>query len=122
MKKDPCIRLLETIREEGSKYNPPEIRLGRVLSSLPSLQISIGELVLNREDLYLSTSLMDKSLQATFTGSIKGTIDEEVKEIKGSEIVGQLSLKSTLSKGDLVVVHPFNNSQNYIVIGKVVSL
>ncbi|MCT4631961.1 MAG: DUF2577 domain-containing protein [Firmicutes bacterium] len=122
MKKDPCIKLLETIRAEGSKYNPPEIRLARVLSPLPSLQISIGDLVLNSDDLYLSTSLMEREFEATFIGDIKGRMDEEEKEIKESMMIGQISLKSTLSIGDLLVVYPFNNSQKYIVIGKVVSL
>jgi hypothetical protein len=54
--KNPYSELLNLMREQGAKYNPPTIQLGRVISATP-LKIIIGDLQLDKSDIYINDSI-----------------------------------------------------------------
>lgn len=50
--------LVDFIREQGKKHNPPSILLGTVVHAPPSLVIGAAGIQLDGDDLYVASDLM----------------------------------------------------------------
>ncbi|SKA99321.1 Protein of unknown function [Caloramator quimbayensis] len=54
--KNPYSELLQVMREQGAKYNPPTIEIGQIISATP-LKIKINDLQLDKSDIYINDSI-----------------------------------------------------------------
>lgn len=60
MDRDPSIELIETMREQGKYFNVKEVFFGEVLSPPPSLRVKMDDIVLEKDDLYITQALLDR--------------------------------------------------------------
>lgn len=97
MDRDPSIEFIETMREQGKYYNEKEVFFAEVLSPPPSLRIKMEDIVLEKDDLYITQALKDRP--------------------SASE---ESNYRFKLKTGDKVIV--IYTSDMYIVIDKVVKV
>lgn len=57
--KNPYSELINMMREQGAKYNPPSLQLGIVMTSQP-LKIKSGDMQLNLNNLLLADNIKNK--------------------------------------------------------------
>lgn len=108
-------KLLNIMRKQGSKDNPTTLLLG-VMQSEDS--VKIGDLILKKEDLYISSNLpksFSKELVTPYVSSVKLTVEGIIT--KTEEVV---EMKEGLKKGDIVAVMKLNNNNTYAILAKVV--
>ena len=102
---DAYERIIEQMRKSGKYYNAPTPQIGVVSSGK---KIKIDNLVINKDDY-----LMDCNLRFSDSGRVYFHTDgtgESLSEYK----------KNILSEGDRVLVMKLENSEQYIVLSKVV--
>lgn len=85
--KNPYTSIVSLMREQGSVNNPPTMGIGEVKSTSP-LTISINDLTLYEDDLYINSSLLDNyDRQGSFTSKAiakaTGRIKTKTKEKAG---------------------------------------
>lgn len=108
---DGYSKMLMLFRNEGSKYNPPTLLLGEMTSST---DITIGKLVLDEDDYYISEHLTKPILtELNFTIDSSGGISHSHGWTDKSKYL------KPLKKGDLVLLYPLNDDK-FVVIDKVV--
>lgn len=84
MKKDPLSRLVNLIREEGKKYNPPSIILSKVISPPPNLKIEYRGVEIDKDNILISQYLLT-DYKRTYE-VIEGTEEEEVESVFSFDI------------------------------------
>ena len=94
-------------REDGKYYNSDDIVIG-VVKSISPIQISYGELPLNRENLLINRQLLDWTEIIESTTSTNNDHSHTITEIKH---------KSMLNAGDSVLLYRINDK--YAVLGVV---
>ena len=94
-------------REDGKYYNSDDIVIG-VVKSISPIQISYGELPLNRENLLINKQLLD------WTETVECTTSTNDKH---SHTITTIKHKSILNAGDSVLLYRINDK--YAVLGVV---
>ena len=97
--------ILNNMREQGKYYNSDDIVVG-VVNSISPIQISYGELPLNRENLLINKRLLDWTEEVEATTDTSGSHSHTITEIKH---------KGCLNVGDSVLLYPINDK--YFVLG-----
>ena len=97
-------QMLEMMRAQGKKDNPPTIQLGIMQSSN---SVKLGDLLLGAEDLYIADYL-----KAGYTRSASFSLDGDSKH-------SSLQFAGYLKKGDLVAVQKLPNNM-YLILCRVV--
>lgn len=121
--------MLEMMRAQGAKDNPPILQLGVMLSSN---SVKIDDLTLYPEDLYIADYLV-----AGYTRQIKVpyvswvSVDTTQSNPFASKdnpdpdtsfsTQAQITYTDGLKKGDLVAVQKLQNNNMYVIIARVVS-
>ena len=100
----PFNNLIDMFREEGKFYNEPSFYFAKVTSELPNLKVMINDMELDKNNLLIDKSLLDRH-NYSITCS-EGNINH--------------NLKDKLSIGDKVVMLRDNNK--FIIISKVVNV
>ena len=100
----PFNNLIDMFREEGKFYNEPSFYFAKVTSELPNLKVMINDMELDKNNLLIDKSLLDR--HNYYINCSEGTINH--------------NLKDKLSIGDKVVMLKDNNK--FIIISKVVSI
>ena len=101
---NPFSELINVLREEGSFYNEPSFYFAKVTSELPNLKVMLNDMELNKNNLLIDKSLLDRHNYSVSCSD--GSITH--------------NLKDKLSVGDKVVMLRDNNK--FIIISKVVSV
>ena len=101
---NPFNDLINVLREEGSFYNEPSFYFAKVTSELPNLKVMLNDMELNKNNLLIDKSLLDRHNYSVSCSN--GSITH--------------NLKDKLSVGDKVVMLRDNNK--FIIISKVVSI
>src|SRR5699024_1808673 len=101
---NPFSELINVLREEGSFYNEPSFYFEKVTSELPNLKVMLNDMELNKNNLLIDKSLLDRHNYSVSCSN--GSITH--------------NLKDKLSVGDKVVMLRDNNK--FIIISKVVSV
>ena len=101
---NPFSELINVLREEGSFYNEPSFYFAKVTSELPNLKVMLNDMELNKNNLLIDKSLLDRHNYSVNCSN--GSITH--------------NLKDKLSVGDKVVMLRDNNK--FIIISKVVSV
>lgn len=144
MKSNPYINLINKMQTHGAAKNPPSITIATVVQSPPNLQIQIGALLLDSDNILIADYLVNNYSRSysidgdiAFNQSINGVTNDEYIEGVGSHSHnvtssanintnytsnGQLVFNDTLSTGDLLAVMPTSDEQTYIVLCKLLSL
>lgn len=129
--KNPYSDLVSIMQNQGAKYNPPSVTLGKVINPLPDLIILIGDLQVDKENLLLADDLQEHHRLinmplTTAAGSTDqtsvadhGTHSHNMNQIGFDD--WDIKVESCLVKNDLVAVLPLAGYQKYIVLCKVVS-
>lgn len=119
MKNEPYEKFINMFRQEGSSYNPPQMRLGTVVSVTP-LVIKTGELQLTKEDILVNSNITDISVDFTLDNT-KANGNACEGSISSIEIPnGTMKLKSILKENDVVALQPISDCQTWIILCKVV--
>lgn len=101
---NPFSELINVLREEGSFYNEPSFYFAKITSELPNLKVMLNDMELNKNNLLIDKSLLDRHNYSVSCSN--GSITH--------------NLKDKLSVGDKVVMLRDNNK--FIIISKVVSI
>ena len=114
---------------QGS-INIPAVAIGKVLSPPPELIVQVGDLQLDKDDIYVADYLLQgyqrhvNIAQAAVTGQTQ--IGGGPAHLHQMDVVGiadtTVSMLDTLKIGDYVAVLPTEDKQTYIVLCKVVGL
>lgn len=118
-----CETLIELMRQEGSKNNPPVIELGEMLSAT---ECRIGENDLELEDLYIAEHLIahERTVDIEAGGHIDATTTTDSghshKILSMSWSDTKLRIHTTLKKGDIVAAYRISEDK-YLIFAKVVS-
>lgn len=139
MQEDPFAGLLHMMREQGAKYNPPSMCIGRVITSEP-LHIKIYDQDLYDDDVLIADYLLADykreasvnisgqlaaTTQATSGGSGYDAFASHTHSISGNATCigeGELTFKDYFKKDDLLAVMPLIEEQQYIILARVVRL
>ena len=101
---NPFSELINVLREEGSFYNEPSFYFAKVTSELPNLKVMLNDMELNKNNLLIDKSLLDRH-NYSITCS-EGNINH--------------NLKDKLSIGDKVVM--LRDGNKFIIMSKVVRI
>lgn len=101
---NPFSELINVLREEGSFYNEPSFYFAKVTSELPNLKVMLNDMELDKNNLLIDKSLLDRHNYSVNCSN--GSITH--------------NLKDKLSVGDRVIMLRDNNK--FIIISKVVSI
>ncbi|MBW9158867.1 DUF2577 domain-containing protein [Clostridium tagluense] len=129
---DPYSGLVNHMREQGAKYNPPAIQIGIVISSDP-LTIKVGDLQLDKDDILVADYLLKNykleiNMPLTdgtgvISSSTVGDHGDHTHTISKLGITkGIINSRIGLIKDDAVVMLATEDEQKYIVLARVVSL
>ena len=100
----PFNNLIDMFREEGKFYNEPSFYFAKVTSELPNLKVMIIDMELDKNNLLIDKSLLDRH-NYSITCS-EGNINH--------------NLKDKLSIGDKVVM--LRDGNKFIIMSKVVRI
>ena len=100
----PFNNLIDMFREEGKFYNEPSFYFAKVTSELPNLKVMINNMELDKNNLLIDKSLLDRH-NYSITCS-EGNINH--------------NLKDKLSIGDKVVM--LRDGNKFIIMSKVVRI
>ena len=103
---DAYERIIQQMRKSGQYYNAPVPQIGVVSSDK---KIKIDNLVIDKDDY-----LIDCNLRLTDSGRVYFHTDSEGRSLAEYK-------KNVLSEGDRVLVMKLANSEQYIILAKVVS-
>lgn len=117
---NPYADMIKMIKKHGAAYNPPAIALGEVISSKP-LTVTIGDLQLTEEDIYIADSLLNnyKRKIKLPTTEATGTTSKDSIETIGIESA-EIDFTDGIEAGDTVAVMATEDRQMYIILCKVV--
>lgn len=115
---NPYSSLIKIIREQGSKFNPPSIQIGNIVSVNP-LTVTIGELQLTENNLLIADYLLDNTVEMAIPQvSATGTAgNNNISDIGIAD--GVITLKSSLKKGDIIALIQINSTA-FLILCKVV--
>ena len=100
----PFNNLIDMFREEGKFYNEPSFYFAKVTSELPNLKVMINDMELDKNNLLIDKSLLDR--HNYYINCSEGSINH--------------NLQDKLSIGDKVVM--LRDSNKFIIISKVVNV
>ena len=106
------------LAKEFRKRDPKKILgpiVGRVLSPLPDLQVSIlsDQVVLSADKLYITEKLYKDSEAISLSGNLM--IDDILKPVNGELTI----VKEILKKDEMIMLVPAENGQEFFIIDKV---
>lgn len=144
---NPYSSLIEIFRQEGAKYNSPDLMLGEVLTEMPNLTIKVGGVQLDKDNLYIADYLLEgykrefktESVKANISGgtvnggttsayvSEHGSHSHTVNSINITNAThkeeGEITLTDTsLKKGDIVALQQLKGTNQFIVYCKLIRL
>lgn len=94
-------KLLMLLRDEGSRYNPPSLMLGEMISNT---EVSLGRMTLDPDDYYISEHLTKPILTELKLTSTLADKSEYIKPLK---------------KGDIVLLYQISEDK-FVIIERVV--
>ena len=136
---NPYSSMIEMFRQEGAKYNAPDLMLGEVLTEEPNLTIKTGGIQLDKDNLYIADYLLKNyTRKISFKGNANfsgGSVDGNTSSVSVSEHgnhghrvtnisvsntlhdeIGNLCFtESQLKRGDLVALQQLSGTNKFVV-------
>lgn len=121
---------IEIAREFKKRNNPKLIgaTIGKVLSVTP-FQASIlgGQIILDYENCYICSSLLNRSITTVITGEVTSTGNININDSSSSTynltgtstVNGEVTLSNIFNIGDNVLVIPNHNEQMFFIVDTV---
>lgn len=109
MQQDGISTILNIMRTQGAKDNPPSLMLGKV-SCINPILVQIGDLQLDKDDLYINKTLLEYNRD----------INLSITVASDTVVVNSLPCKTLLKTDSIVVLYPIENNQKYIVLCEVI--
>lgn len=100
--------------KERENPKPFSVEVGKVISELPNIQISLGsegKIVLTKENLLFTSQVLDGYKR-----------EVNIQYENGGAAKGNITFIDTLKNGDEVILIPTSNKQSYYLMDKVVRL
>lgn len=125
IKENPFSKIIEEMRKQGEKANPPSVQIGQIISSQP-LVIRIGDLQVDEDNILIADYLLKDYKK---TASIKGvsltgstSTSKNHKHNLTSLDINQsvINFSSNLNNGDNLAVLATSDKQTYIILAKLV--
>jgi hypothetical protein len=113
MQENPLKMIIEVMRKEGSKFNPPSVLLGEVLNPPPELIVKVNGIQIDKDNILVSDYLLNGYLRQYQTSGLSPELWSSTAQIKFID---------TLKVGDTLAILPTMDRQKFIIISKVVSL
>lgn len=128
--RDPYIGLLSAMQRQGASTNPPGIKLAEVVAPPPNIVIKMGDLQVDKDNIYIADYLLPGYRRTANQQSEGGIITHDGGDPTYSPYTvleslthsGTITLTDTLKPGDIVAAVPTEDGQTYIILAKVVSL
>lgn len=120
---DPYNSILQRMQNQGKKFNPPSIDIGKVISIDP-LVININNLPLKKENILISDFLLPnykRKISIPSTNATGSTTNGSISNISISD--AELNFTDYgFKKDDMLACLATSDEQTYIVLFKVVAL
>lgn len=148
MSENPYSSIIEIMQKQGSKFNPPSIKIATVVfveetdTEVLDIKIRVDGLEIDKDNIYISDYLLKEHKREIRTDPMN-TIPSK-KHMSGvtsivndhghnaqdhDHVLTDLTIhhtniytRDTLSKGDLVAVMPVKDKQTYIILSRVVRI
>lgn len=103
---------------------PARTRIGKILASPPDIQVQLDDIVLSKDDVYISSYLLSGYTRHVVgaTSYAGGGSGDAAYESHNHPVDNDETWTDTLVPGDLVTVVPLEGDQLYIIEDKVVKL
>lgn len=126
MKENPYSKMIEIMKNQGTKSNNPLIAI--VIESPPNLVIKINDLQIDKVNILIADYLLSgykrniriPEVSATGETNETNTHKHSINKIGINNM--ETTFLDTLKKGDKLAVLPTDDKQTYIVLCRVVSL
>lgn len=116
--------LVDTMHKISKSELPARTRVGKVLASPPDIQVQLDNIILTKEDVYVSAYLLSGYTrhvvgETSYRGGGSGLPSYESHN---HPIDNDETWTDTLMPGDLVTVIPLEGDQLYLIEDKVIKL
>jgi len=136
MHENPYSTILRLIKDTSINNNSPSIKIGKIISPPPEIQVSYNGIILDKKDVWISQYLL-----IGYERTAKGHIASATQNSAGgggyaeyashnhaidNDYIDNIIYTDTLKAGDNVSIMPMvsedNSSQQYIILDKIVHL
>ncbi len=118
--KNPYSELVNVMRSEGSRYNPPTVSIGKVTSKSP-LKVIVGDLELDSDNLLVNHLLLENTQTVTDSSLLHNHSEGDILYKSGIVQKDTLTFKQVIEEDDLLAILPTADGQTFIVLCKVVT-
>lgn len=116
--------LVDTLHGIAKSELPARTRVGKVLASPPNIQVQLDDIILTKEDVYVSAYLLSGYTRHVVgeTSYRGGGSGDPAYESHNHPVDNDEMWTDTLVPGDLVTVVPLEGDQLYIIEDRVLKL
>ena len=132
MKEHPISTILGTMRDISINNNSPSIKIGKIISPPPEIQVAYNNIILDKKDIWISEYLLigytrtAKGHRVSGTQSAACAVGAPHTHPIDNDYTDNIIYTDTLKKGDYVSIMPMvsedSSSQQYIILDKIVHL
>lgn len=126
---NPYVEMLGIMQRQGAVTNPPGIRLAEVVSSPPNIKIRLGELQIDKNNIWIADYLLPNYTRQITLGGDGEAITHDgggsyspYTTLESLQFNGSLTFVDTIKTGDVLAVIPTTDEQTYIILARVVQL
>ena len=121
---NPYEQMINTMREEGAKRNPPKLQIGEMVSATTC---KVGDIELEADDYLIAEHLTDYEIKIDIESHEKinastntvSSHSHKLTDLKTTK--SKLKVYGALKKGDIVLVQRMSDEQ-YVIIERLVEL
>ncbi|GMB01079.1 DUF2577 domain-containing protein [Pelosinus sp. IPA-1] len=136
MRENPYNTILGIVKDTSINHNSPSIKIGKIITPPPEIQVSYNGIILDKKDVWIS-----KYLLIGYERTAKGHIESATQNRAGgggdaeyashnhaidNDYTDNIIYTDTLKAGDYVSIMPMvsedNSSQQYIILDQIVHL
>lgn len=149
MSENPYSQMIEIMQKQGSKFNPPSIKIAKVIhveitgGVVTDIKIEVDDLPVDKDNIYISDYLLTKHqrkvilrgerIKFTKSNPVGSTevssnhshslavvsVDEVPFELDAKAGPSYIQTEDTLKIDDLVAVMPVYDEQTYIILSRI---
>lgn len=114
------LSLTDSTARVAAKYHAPTVEIATVLTPMPEIKIKLRDLEIPKKLIYLSEFLLEHDRQADLYWSHDFHPHDTVHPDHLPAMDTRVHFKDLLKRGDRVLVLPFSERQQYVILCKVV--
>ena len=118
-------KIIETIHEVAASHESMEASIGKILSPPPDIQVEWNDIILTREQIYISERILighQREIKGHLQSGTQDAGHHTHNHAIDNPYTATMIYTDTLKIGDLVSVIPLKDGQHFIILSKIVYL